>query len=325
MSSAPKKNESKVRKGDMIATRSGYGETLVELGEAHKDIVVMDADLAKSTTSLVFGKAFPERFKYAGISEADMISMSAGLARSGKTPFVSSFACFLITRGYDQIRVSVAYSNSNVKINGSHGGIITGQDGPTGQGITDIAAMRNMPNVNVLVPADYLEAKACTRLMYNNAGPFYMRTAREKTPVLYNEEPKLELGKAVLLREGNDAAIIACGTLVSEALKAREILDEKGVSVSVLNCFSIKPLDVEAVAREAEKGVVVSCEDGVVNGLGSAVAEVIAERGINAILYRVGLNNSFAESGNGYALLKKYKMDAEAIATKILSMIGARK
>lgn len=325
MSSAPKKNESKVKKGDMIATRSGYGETLVELGEAHKDIVVMDADLAKSTTSLVFGKAFPERFKYAGISEADMISMSAGLARSGKTPFVSSFACFLITRGYDQIRVSVAYSNSNVKINGSHGGIITGQDGPTGQGITDIAAMRNMPNVNVLVPADYLEAKACTRLMYNNAGPFYMRTAREKTPVLYNEEPKLELGKAVLLREGNDAAIIACGTLVSEALKAREILDEKGVSVSVLNCFSIKPLDVEAVAREAEKGVVVSCEDGVVNGLGSAVAEVIAERGINAILYRVGLNNSFAESGNGYALLKKYKMDAEAIATKILSMIGARK
>ena len=325
MSSVPKEVKSKVKKGDMVATRSGYGETLAELGEKYEDIVVMDADLAKSTTSLVFGKAFPKRFKYAGISEADMVSMATGLARSGKTPFISSFACFLITRGYDQIRVGVAYSNTNVKITGSHGGIITGSDGPTGQGITDIAAMRNMPNVNVLVPADYLEAKACTRLMYDNKGPFYMRTAREKTPVLYDEEPELELGKAVLLREGTDAAIIACGTLVSEGLKAAEILDEKGVSVSVLNCFSIKPLDVEAIAREAKKGVVVSCEDGVVNGLGSAVAEVIAEKGINATLNRVGLNNSFAESGQGYALLEKYGMDAKAIASKILKMIEARK
>ncbi len=307
----------KIAKGEKIATRDAYGDALELLGERHKDIVVMDADLAKSTKSIVFGKKFPQRFRYIGICEADMVSMAAGLARCGKVPFVSSFASFLLNRSLDQLKISVCYSNTNVKLVGSHGGIVTGDDGPTGQSVFDIAVARALPNLNVLVPADYYETVACTNSMYENYGPFFMRTAREKTEAITEEVPDFKLGKATVLREGRDASIIACGPLVAEALKAARSLDGMGISVSVLNCASIKPFDAKAVEKEAEKGLIVSAEDGVVNGLGSAVAEAIAESRADCRLIRVGLNNSFAESGKAPELLAKYGMDAAAIAKKV--------
>jgi len=313
------------KKGDKAATRDTYGQALVELGEKHEDIVVMDADLAKSSKAYDFAKVFPGRFKYAGIAEQDMVSMAAGLATAGKTPFISSFACFLPTRGYDQIRVSVAYSNTNVKITGSHGGLMTGKDGPTGQGITDLALMRNLPNMNVLLPADVHETIACTRIMYENKGPFYMRTAREKTLVLHDEVPELKLGSSSLLREGSDASIIAIGPMVPEALKAADILKERGISASVLNAYSLKPIDEKAVVKACENGVVVSAEDGIVEALGASVAEIIAEKRINAKLFRVGLNNRFAESGDAFALIKKYEMDCDAIVKRIEQGLEANK
>ncbi len=313
------------KKGDKAATRDTYGQALVELGEKHEDIVVMDADLAKSSKAYDFAKVFPDRFKYAGIAEQDMVSMAAGLATAGKTPFISSFACFLPTRGYDQIRVSVAYSNTNVKITGSHGGLMTGKDGPTGQGITDLALMRNLPNMHVLLPADVQETIACTRIMYENKGPFYMRTAREKTIVLQDEVPDLKLGSSSLLKEGSDASIIAIGAMVPEALKAADMLKEKGISTSVLNTYSLKPIDEKAVVKACENEVVVSVEDGIVEALGASVAEIIAEKRINPKLFRVGLNNRFAESGDAFDLIKKYEMDANAIVKRIEKGLGELK
>ncbi len=312
--------ELKYKKGDKVATRDGYGDALAELGGLHGEIVALDADLAKSTKSIVFGKKFPGRFRYVGISEADMVSMAAGLARCGKVPFVSTFASFF-NRATDQIRVSVAYSRTNVKIVASHGGIITGEDGPTGQEIIDIALMRAMPNVNVLVPADYYEAVACTYALYENEGPMYMRTAREKTPILYGNVPEFALGKATVLREGADASILAIGPLVAESMKAAEMLAEKGVSVSVLDCASVKPLDVKAVEKEARKSLVVSAEDGVVHGLGAAVAEAIAQKKPGCRLAMVGLGNSFAESGKPADLYKKYGLDADAISKRVMDCL----
>ncbi|MCR4335792.1 MAG: transketolase family protein [archaeon] len=305
------------KKGEKAASRDSYGKTLIELGEKHEEIIVMDADLAKSSTAYDFAKVFPNRFKYAGISEQDMVSMAAGLATAGKIPFISSFACFLPTRGYDQIRVSVAYSNTNVKITGSHGGIMTGQDGPTGQGITDLALMRNLPNMNVFVPSDVYETIACTRAMYENKGPHYMRTCREKTIILNDSVPEVKHGSSFVLRDGKDVSVIAVGPMVAEAVKASDILKEKGISVSVLNTVSLKPIDEKAVAKVCQNGLVVSAEDGVVEALGASVAEIIAEKRIDARLLRIGLNNRFAESGNAFALLKKYEMDADAIVKKI--------
>lgn len=309
--------EPKYKIGDKVATRDGYGDALADLGERHREIVAMDADLAKSTKAIVFGKKFPERFMYAGISEADMVSMGAGLARCGKVPFVSTFASFF-NRAADQVRVSVAYSRTNVKMVASHGGIITGEDGPTGQEISDIAIMRAVPNVNVLVPSDYYETVACTYALYTNEGPMYMRTCREKTPVLFEGVPEMELGKARVMREGADGAIVAIGPLVAESLKAAEILEGKGISVSVLDCASVKPLDVGAIERECRKNFIVSAEDGVVCGFGAAVAEVVAQNGNGARLATVGLWDRFAESGKPAELYKKYGLDAEAISRKAL-------
>ncbi len=304
--------------GDIVATRDAYGDALAFLGENHKEIVALDADLAKSTKSIVFGKKFPERFKYIGISEADMVSMAAGLARSGKGPFVSSFASFLINRALDQIKVSVAYSETNVKLVGSHGGIMTGQDGPTGQSIFDLAVMKCIPSIKVCNPADYYEAFSCTLKMYEEKGPKYMRTCREKTEIIYDKNKEFEFGKADLVKEGKDATIISCGPIITEGIKASDELKKIGYSVSVLNCSSIKPIDEKSVEKEAKKPVTLTLEDGVVEGLGGTVAEIIAEKKIDTKLIRLGLKNSFAESGSAKDLLRKYGMDSKAIVEKIL-------
>src|SRR3989344_253671 len=311
--------EMKYKIGEKVATRDGYGDALVALGEEHEDIVVLDADLAKSTKSILFGKKFPGRFRYVGISEADMVSMGAGLARCGKVPFVSSFASFLVNRSLDQIRVSVAYSQTNVKMVGSHGGIITGDDGPTGQEVSDIAVMKSIPNVNVFVPADYYETVACAYAMYEHQGPMYMRTAREKTPILYDKVPEFEIGKATVLCEGSDGAIIAIGPLVGEAMKAADMLKAQGISASVLDFASVKPMDAKAVLKEAGKNFIVTAEDGVVHGLGGSVAEIIAARKGRGGFGMIGMRNSFAESGKPAELYKKYQLDAEAIVKRVIS------
>ncbi|MBI5553271.1 MAG: transketolase family protein [Candidatus Diapherotrites archaeon] len=304
--------------GDLVASRDGYGDGLVQLGENHPDIVVVDADLAKSTKAIVFAKKFPSHFKYMGICEADMVSMAAGMARCGKVPFVSSFASFLVKRALDQIRVSVAYSQTNVKLTGSHAGIATGQDGPTGQSILDLAIMRAMPNFHVFVPADYYETVACTQAMYDTVGPCYMRTCREKTPIVFDGVPEFRPGQSVLLREGTDASIVACGAMIGEALAAAALLEKEKISVSVLNASSLKPLDSKAIDREAQKSVLVSAEDATVNGgLGSAIAERIAENRWPARLVRVGVQDTFAESGQAHELFEKYGMSAQAIAEKL--------
>ncbi|MEM4709910.1 MAG: transketolase C-terminal domain-containing protein [Candidatus Diapherotrites archaeon] len=309
------------KKGDKVATRDAYGEALAKLGEIHEDIVVLDADLAKSTKSIVFGKKFPERFRYIGISEADMVSMAAGLARCNKVPFVSSFASFLINRALDQIKVSIAYSETNVKIVGSHGGIMTGQDGPTGQSILDLAIMKCMPKFKVCTPSDYYESIACTFELYETKGPTYMRTCREKTEIIHEKKVEFKFGKAEVLKEGKDASIISCGPIITEALKASEDLEKIGYSVSVLNCASLKPIDEKAIEKEAKKGIILSLEDGVVQGLGGSIAEIIAEKNLNTKLIRLGLKDSFAESGNAKELLEKYKMDSKAITERLLQEI----
>ncbi|MEK6941470.1 MAG: transketolase C-terminal domain-containing protein [archaeon] len=306
------------KKGEMIATREGYGNAIAELGEKNKNIVVLDADLAKSTRSYNFGKKFPKRFWYMGISEADTICTAAGLALSGKIAFASSFAVFITNRAYDQIRMSVCYSNANVKIIGSHGGIITGADGPSAQGILDISTMRTMPLMRVFVPADFYEAKKATFAMAQSEGPAYMRTTREGIPVLFDDSLEFKIGKGMVLVDGSDAAIIACGELVSQALLAAKSLKKEKISAAVINMASVKPIDRELIAKFAKKtNFFVTAEDAVINGgLGSAVCEVLAETS-PARVKRIGLDNTFAESGKPADLLKKYKMDADAIVQAV--------
>lgn len=306
------------KKGEMIATREGYGDAIAELGEKNKNIVVVDADLAKSTRSMNFGKKFPERFWYMGISEADTICTAAGLALSGKIAFASSFAVFITNRAYDQIRMSVCYSNANVKIIGSHGGLVTGGDGPSAQGILDIATMRTMPLMKVFVPADFYETKKITFAMAEFEGPAYMRTTREGVPVLFDDSLEFTVGKGMVLEEGHDATIIACGSLVSHALAAREQLKKEKIDAAVINMSSIKPIDAHLILQFAKKtNFIATAEDAVKNGgLGSAVAEVLSENSPKK-MKRIGLDNTFAESGAPLELLKKYKMDSDAIASAV--------
>lgn len=303
------------------ATRDGYGNALVKLGEHNKDVVALDGDLFDSTRSIKFAKAFPDRFFNMGISEADMVCTAAGLAYCGKIPFASSFACFLVGRAYDQAIVSVAYPNLNVKLIGSHGGIATGEDGPTAQALSDIAAMRALPNFSVVVPADYMEALMATEAIAEHKGPVYMRLARPKTPIIFDDAYEFELGKAVTMRDGNDATIISSGILLSEALKATDILRKDGTSVGIVNIHTIKPLDRKIVVKAAKTtGRIVTCEDhSIYGGLGSAVAEVLAEE-YPAPLKRIGLPH-FAESGSFSDLYKRYGLDAESIAREISNIV----
>ena len=306
----------------MIATRDGYGKALVELGQKNHEVVVLDADLAKSTKSIEFGKKFPERFWYTGISEADTIGMAAGLATCGKVAFASSFAVFITNRCYDQIRMSVAYSNTNVKIVGSHGGLLTGADGPSAQAILDVALMRTMPNMVVTVAADFVEAQKITHAVAEHKGPCYLRTTREPRPVIFDDSYEFRIGKGAVVVEGNDVSLIACGPILNEAIQASAVLKKQGISASVVNMPSIKPLDEKLVVQQAKKtGRVLTIEDHVINGgLGSAVAEALGEH-FPARMQRVGVQNVFAESGSPKELYGKYGLDAEAIVKKAKNLL----
>lgn len=307
---------------EKAATRDAYGKTLVELGGKDKNIVVLDADLSSSTRTSWFAKEYPDRFFNAGIAEQDMIGMAAGLAASGKTAFASSFAMFATGRCWEQIRNTVAHSTLNVKIVASHAGITVGADGATHQAVEDIAIMRAIKDLPVIVPADAEETKEVIRYVAKTKGPFYVRLSRAATPLFYkNGACDFKLGKGSILREGADAAIIACGVMVYEADKACAILAEEGIAVRLINMASISPIDKELIEETAKKTskIVTAEEHSVVGGLGSAVAEVLAET-FPVKIKMVGVRKSCI-SGEPDELMKYHNIIAEDIVAAIKSLL----
>ncbi|MCL6559861.1 MAG: transketolase family protein [Firmicutes bacterium] len=307
------------------ATREAYGEALLALGKENPDVVVLDADLAKSTKTYDFGKHFPERFFDMGVAEQNMLGTAAGLAAAGKIAFCSSFAVFASGRAFDQVRNSVAYPALNVKIGASHAGITVGEDGGSHQSVEDIALMRALPNMTVFVPADAVETAGAVRAAAEMKGPVYIRLGRAGVPVLHGPDFHFEPGKAVLLREGTDAVVIATGMMVSVALDAAELLAGEGIMAGVLDVHTIKPLDVEAVVNAARKtGALVTAEEhSVIGGLGGAVAEVLAEN-FPVPLKRVGMPYKFGESGTPSELLEKYGLTPKALAVAVKEVISRK-
>ncbi len=302
-----------------IATRESYGNALAELGAEFENLVVLDADLAAATKTGVFKKAFPDRHIDCGIAECNMIGIAAGLAATGKIPFASSFAMFAAGRAFEQVRNSVAYPKLNVKIGATHAGISVGEDGATHQCNEDIALMRTIPGMVVLNPSDDVEAKAAVRAAIEHEGPVYLRFGRLAVPVI-NDKPdyKFELGKGVVLREGKDVTIIATGLPVSECLAAADKLAAEGIDAKVINIHTIKPLDEELVLAAAkETGKVVTVEEhSVIGGLGSAVCDVLSEKCPTKVM-KIGINDTFGESGPAVELVKKYGLDADSIYAKV--------
>lgn len=291
----------------MIATRDAYGQTLVELGRENKRVVVLDADLSGSTKTGVFGKEFPERFFNAGIAEANMVGMAAGLAAGGMIPFASTFAVFAAGRAFEQIRQSLAYPKLNVKVVATHAGITVGEDGGSHQAVEDLAIMRALPNMTVLCPADGPETSAAIRAAAEFQGPVYIRLGRSKVPVVFPPDCKFTIGRGATLRQGGDISFITTGLMTAMALTAAQILEAAGVSARVIHLGTIKPIDAELVLRAArETGAIVTAEEhSVIGGLGSAVCELLAE-GCPVPLERVGLQDVFGQSGTGDELLAHY-------------------
>ena len=308
-----------------IATRESYGNALVELGKEKENLVVLDADLAGATKTGVFRKAFPERHINCGIAEENMIGVAAGLAATGKIPFASSFAMFAAGRAFEQIRNSVGYPHLNVKIGATHAGISVGEDGATHQCNEDIALMRTIPGMVVLNPSDDVEAKAAVRAAYEHEGPVYLRFGRLAVPVI-NDRPdyQFELGKGVVLREGKDVTIIATGLPVANCLEAAEKLAAEGIDAKVINIHTIKPLDADLVIKAAqETGKVVTVEEhSVIGGLGSAVCDVLAENCPTKVK-KIGINDTYGESGPALELIKKYGLDADSIYEKVKTFVQA--
>lgn len=302
-----------------IATRESYGNALAELGAEFENLVVLDADLAAATKTGVFKKAFPDRHIDCGIAECNMMGIAAGLAATGKIPFASSFAMFAAGRAFEQVRNSICYPKLNVKIGATHAGISVGEDGATHQCNEDIALMRTIPGMVVINPSDDVEAKAAVRAAIEHEGPVYLRFGRLAVPVI-NEGPdyKFELGKGVVLREGKDVTIIATGLPVSECLAAADKLAADGIDAKVINIHTIKPLDEELVLAAAkETGKVVTVEEhSVIGGLGSAVCDVLSEECPTKVM-KIGINDTFGESGPAVELVKKYGLDAESIYVKV--------
>ncbi|MBR1970465.1 MAG: transketolase family protein [Clostridia bacterium] len=308
--------------GDKKATRESYGMALAELGGKY-DIVVMDADLSKSTKTDTFKKKFPERFINTGIAEGNMISTAAGIASTGKVVFASSFAMFAAGRAFEQIRNSVGYPKLNVKIGATHAGISVGEDGATHQCLEDIGIMRTIPGMVIINPADHVEAMAAVEAAVKYNGPVYLRFGRLPVPQIFDENDyKFEIGKGVQLAEGKDATIVATGLMVPYALEARELLKAEGIDAAVVNIHTIKPIDKDIIVKAAKNtGAIVTAEEhNVYCGLGSAVAEVVAENCPVPVL-RVGTQDVFGKSGNPYDLLKEYGLSAENIAENVKKAI----
>ncbi len=306
-----------------IATRESYGNALAECGAEFPNLVVLDADLAGATKTGVFLKAFPDRHIDCGIAECNMTGIAAGLATCGKIPFISSFAMFAAGRNFEQVRNSIGYPHLNVKIGATHAGITVGEDGATHQCNEDVALMRTIPGMTVIVPSDDVEAKAAVRAAIEMEGPVYLRFGRAAVPVI-NDKPdyKFEIGKGVLLREGTDVTIIASGITVSSALDAAEMLAADGISAEVINIHTIKPLDEELVLASAKKtGKVVTAEEHtVIGGLGSAVCDCLSEKHPTPVL-RIGMQDTFGESGSANVLVEKYGLDGKGIYEKVKTFV----
>ena len=309
----------------MANPRDAYGETLMELGGKNHDIVVLDADLSKSTKTILFAKKYPERFFEMGIAEANMISTAAGFASCGKIPFASSFAVFATGRVYDQIRIDVAYSKSNVKIFATHGGISVGKDGASHQMIEDLTLMRVLPNMTVLAPSDAAQTRRIVELMAATEGPMYARIGRANASVLYKKEDlkDLKIGEGIIVKDGSDVSIIACGTMVNQAVDAHEKLLQDGVSARVVDMHTIKPLDERLVTKCArETNTILTVEEhSVIGGLGGAVSEVLAESGSSTKFKRMGVQDMFCESGEPEELFEKYGLSTSHIVNNVKKLI----
>ena len=305
-----------------IATRQSYGEALLELGKENKNVVVLDADLSTATKTNFFAKEFPERFFEMGISEQDMIGTAAGFATCGKIPYASTFAVFAAGRAYDQIRNSICYPNLNVKICATHSGITVGEDGATHQMLEDISMMRTLPNMKVICPSDAIQTKWAVKEISKINGPVYLRLSRLATPIIYEENKKFEIGKAVQIGDGTDASIIATGDVVCEALKAKEELEQNGIFVRVIDMHTIKPIDKEIIVKCAkETNKIITIEDhSTIGGLGSAVCEVLAEE-CPCIVNRMGVKDRFGKSGTAEELLREFELDSEHIVEKIKNFL----
>ena len=306
-----------------IATRDSYGNALVECAKEYDNLVVLDADLAEATKTIIFQKAYPERHIDCGIAESNMIGIAAGLAATGKIPFASSFAMFAAGRAFEQIRNSVGYPHLNVKIGATHAGISVGEDGATHQCNEDIALMRTIPGMVVINPADDVEARAAVKAAIKYDGPVYLRFGRLAVPVINdNDDYKFELGKGVTLKEGSDVTIIATGLCVSETLVAAKMLEADGISAKVINIHTIKPLDEDLVVAAAkETGKVVTVEEhSVIGGLGSAVCDCLSEKAPTPVM-KIGVNDVFGESGPALKLIEKYGLDAKSIYNKVKSFV----
>lgn len=308
-----------------IATRDAYGQALAKLGAINDNVVVLDADLSKSTKTNEFKKVFPERFFNIGIAEQNLLGTAAGFAAAGKIPFASSFAVFAVGRAYDQIRNSIAYPKLNVKIAATHAGLTVGEDGGSHQMLEDIALMRALPNMTVLVPADGEETKQAVLAAAAYEGPVYIRLGRPKVPALFDDTYQFVIGKGVVLQDGSDVTLVATGIMVSKAVEAAEKLAAEGISAAVVNISTIKPLDNALIVQMAQKtGAVVTCEEhNIYGGLGSAVAEVLVEN-CPVPMARVGVEDSFGESGLPDQLLEKYGLTADHIAAKAKAVIARK-
>jgi transketolase len=309
-----------------IATRDAYGDALVALGKRRSDVVALDADLSGSTKTSKFAKAFPDRFFNIGIAEQDMMGTAAGLAIGGKLPFASTFAVFATGRAWEQIRQSICYPNLNVKIVASHSGVTVGEDGGSHQSLEDIAVMRVIPNMTVIVPADAVETAQVIDAVAEHNGPCYVRVGRNKVPVLFGPDYRFRIGRAHVFHEGKDAVIIATGIMVAEALKARDLLLAEGIDAGVINLSTIKPIDGDAVVAAAKRcGAVVTAEEhSIVGGLGSAVAEVLSESA-PVPLVRIGIKDQFGTSGDPDSLLAHFKLSAADIKAGVLEVIRKKR
>ena len=296
------------------ATRDAYGKSLVEIGKDNPNVIVMDADLSKSTRTEYFGKAYPDRFIDIGIQEMNLVGIAAGLASCGKIPFISSFACFLMCKGYEQLRMGVAFPMLNVKVVTSHGGISVGEDGASQQSIEDFALAATLPGFIVLSPSDEFATHRLMQLITAYKGPVYMRTGRSKAPVIYSATQEFKIGKGIQLRQGRDVTLVATGLLVFEALEAAEILKSKGIDASVIDIHTIKPIDKDLLVSDAQKtGAVVVAEEHLIwGGLGSAVSQVMSQHNPVPVEF-VGVQDTYAESGKPEELFEKYGLTSKEI------------
>ena len=306
-----------------IATRDSYGNALVELGKTHKNVVVLDADLAGATKSGTFKKAFPDRHFNCGIAECDMVGVGAGLSTMGLVPFVSTFAMFAAGRAYEQVRNTIGYPHLNVKICATHGGISVGEDGASHQCCEDFALMRTIPGMTVMCPSDDVEARKMVHAAYEMEGPVYIRFGRAATPVYHDETFSFSIGKGEVLQDGTDVAIIATGILVPEAIEAGKRLAAEGIKVRIINMATIKPLDEELVVRAAKEcGRIVTVEEhNILGGLGEAVAAVVAEH-VPVPVHRIGVRDEFGHSGPAAELLKQFGLTADEIVVQTKTIVG---